>query len=224
MREMLNSLHAKLIVLELDRKTHPQQDINKLSKDHLKKIQDREYFTKMKILNKKFSKSLLDAVLNISKKELTEDETRVLARGFKFRPTPNLPIKDVIIGTEALIKTTKVAPEIANHMRSRIVKELNRMQDLEKRRPTKPNMSPKEWVAVNNLKKDKETIIIPVDKGDKSIVMDYLTEEAEPNKDEDTSVIVENESYLSKLEDRIQEHTKIDEDPAKKHEKALNAA
>ena len=145
----------------------------------------------------------LDAVLNLSKKELTEDETRVLARGFKFRPTPNLPLKDVIIGTEALIKTTKVAPEIANHMRSRIVKELNRMQDLEKRRPTKPNMSPKEWVAVNNLKKDKETIIIPADKGNKSILMDYLTEETEPNKEEDTSIIVENESYLSKLEDRI---------------------
>ena len=98
----------------------------------------------MKILNK-FSKLLaqktdrpqmrykLDAVLNLSKKELTEDEIRVLARGFKFRPTPNLPIKDVIIGTEALIKTTKVAPEIANHMRSRIVKELNRMQDREKK-------------------------------------------------------------------------------------------
>ena len=98
------------------------------------------------------------------------------------------------------------------------------MQDLEKRRPTKPNMSPKEWVAVNNLKKDKETIIIPADKGDKSILMDYLTEETEPNKEEDTSVIVENESYLSKLEDIIQEHIKIDEDPAKKHEKALNAA
>ena len=122
----------------------------------------------MKILNKKFSKLLaqkpdrpqmrykIDAVLSLSKKELTEDETRVLARGIKFRPTPNPPIKDFIIGTEALIKTTKVAPEIANHMRSRIVKELNRMQDLEKRRPTKPNMSPKEWVAVNKLKKDKE--------------------------------------------------------------------
>ena len=49
------------------------------------------------------------------------------------------------------------------------------------------------------MKKDKETIIIPVDKGDKSIVMDYLTEEKEPNKEEDASVIVENESYLSKL-------------------------
>ena len=87
----------------------------------------------------------LDAVLNLWKKGLTEDETRVLSRGFKFCPTLNLPIKDVIIGIGALIKTTDVAPEIANHMRSRIVKELNRMQDLEKRRPTKPNMSPNEW-------------------------------------------------------------------------------
>jgi hypothetical protein len=76
-------------------------------------------------------------------------------------------------------------------------------------------MSPKEWVAVNNLKNDKETIIIPADKGDKSIVMGYLIEETEPNKEEDTSVIVENESYLSKLEDTIHDHIKIDKDPAK---------
>ena len=79
-----------------------------------------------------------------------EDETRVLARGFKFRPTPNLPMKDIVIGTEALIKTAKVALEIANHMRSRIVKKINWMQDLEKRRPTKPNLSKKEWVVVSN--------------------------------------------------------------------------
>ena len=161
MREMLNSLHAKLFLLELDRKTHPQRDICKLSKDHLKKIQDRAYFTKMKILNKRFSKLLaqkpdkpqmrykLDAVLNLSKKELAEDETRVLARGFKFRPTPNLPIKDVIIGTEALIKTTKVAPEIANHMRSRIVKELNRRQDPEKEYQQNPTCHQRNgWLSI----------------------------------------------------------------------------
>ena len=70
MREMLNSLHAKLFLLELDRKTHPQRDIYKLSKDHLKKIQDREYFTKMKILNKKFSKLLFKASLRQATNEI----------------------------------------------------------------------------------------------------------------------------------------------------------
>ena len=82
MREMLNTLHAKLFLLELDRKTHPQRESYKLPIDHLKKIQDREYFTKMKKLNKKFSQMMieqkhrpkmqykLDAVINLSKKEL----------------------------------------------------------------------------------------------------------------------------------------------------------
>ena len=96
MREMLNSLHAKLFLLELDLKTYPHKDTYKLSFLHLKKIQDREYYTRLKILNKKFSQMMaqrsdrpkvtykLDAVINLSSRELSEDEKRVLARGFKF--------------------------------------------------------------------------------------------------------------------------------------------
>ena len=194
MREMLKALHAKLFLLELDRKTHPQRESYKLPIDHLKKKQDREYFTKMKKLNKKFSQMMieqkhrpkmqykLDAVINQSKKELSEDETRVLARGFKFRPSlKELPIKDIVVGTEAYIKTAKVAQEIANHMRSRVAKEIDRMQAREKRRPTKQNMTTKEWVAVHKLKADTDRIIIPADKGDKSIVMEYSLDKEEHN-------------------------------------------
>jgi hypothetical protein len=119
----------------------------------------------MKILNKKCShmmairpdrpivKYKLDAVLNLSSKDLTEDEARVLARGFKFRPTlTQLPIKDIIISTEALIKTAKIAPNVATRMRTKVAKEIDRMQDRERRRPTKQNLTTKEWKAVKNLK------------------------------------------------------------------------
>ena len=167
----------------------------------------------------------LDAVINQSKKELSEDETRVLARGFKFRPSlKELPIKDIVVGTEAYIKTAKVAQEIANHMRSRVAKEIDRMQAREKRRPTKQNMTTKEWVAVHKLKADTDRIIIPAYKGDKSIVMEYSLDKEEHNEEEDASAIMENESYLEKLGSRIEGHIKVDEDPAKKHEKLLNAA
>ena len=55
-----------------------------------------------------------DAVLNRSLKELTAVETRILARGFKFRPSlQRLPIKDIVIGIETLIKTAKMPPETA---------------------------------------------------------------------------------------------------------------
>ena len=115
----------------------------------------------MKILNKKFShimatkpdtppvKYKLDAVLNLSSKYLTEDEARVLARGFKFRPTlAQLPIKDIIISTEDLIKTASIAPDVATRMRTKVAKEIDQMQDRERHRPTKQNLTMKELKAV----------------------------------------------------------------------------
>ena len=131
-REQLNALHAKLFLLELDIKVYPGKDKYARSPQELKKSQDREYFTRRKRLDHKFARLMaqkqkrpalnlkLDAVVNLSSKKLSEDETIVLARGFKFRPTlQQLPIKDIIIGTETLIKTagikTRCSNEIAEH-------------------------------------------------------------------------------------------------------------
>ena len=80
----------------------------------------------------------LDSVVNLSSKKLSEDETNVLARGFKFTLTlQELPIKDIIIGTETLIKTAGIKPDVATKLRNMTIKEIGRMQDLEKRSPTK---------------------------------------------------------------------------------------
>ena len=116
-REMLNSLHAKLFLLELDAKVAPAKDKSSTLMNFLKKAQNREYFKRMKIFDKKFARMMserknrpavqfkMDAVLNLSSKELSPEEKRVLARGFKFRPTLNeIPVTDLIIGTETLIK------------------------------------------------------------------------------------------------------------------------
>ena len=59
-----------------------------------------------------------------------------------------------------------------------------------------------------------------MDKGGKSIVIDY-GEAAIENEEEDTAIL-DNTTYLSKLQDRITSHEKIDSNPALKHERSLN--
>ena len=60
------------------------------------------------------------------------------------------------------------------------------------------------------------------DKGDKSIVMDYGLEATEC--EEGTTSILNETTYLAKLQDRIQPHIKIEENPAPAHERKLNSA
>ena len=78
-----------------------------------------------------------------------------------------LPVHDIIVATEALIKTAKVDQNLETRLRSKVAKEMDRMKALEKRRPTKQNMTRKEWVVVHKLKQDQDRIIIPADKGEK---------------------------------------------------------
>jgi len=230
-REQLNALHAKLFLLELDMKVYPGKDKYARSPQELKKSQDREYFTRRKRLDHKFARLMaqkqtrpalnlkLDAVVNLSSKKLSEDETNVLARGFKFRPTlQQLPIKDIIIGTETLIKTAGIKPDVATKLRNMTIKEIGRMQDLEKRRPTKKNLTTKEWKAVKTIAADTSRQVVPADKGDKSIVTDYGLE-ALDHKEEEAAVL--EGTYLGKLQEQIKAHTKIDANLAIKHEKKL---
>jgi len=56
MREELNALHAKLFMLELDTKLIPEKNKHKYTPEGLKQTQDREYFSRMKNLNRKLTK------------------------------------------------------------------------------------------------------------------------------------------------------------------------
>jgi hypothetical protein len=147
LRELLNSLHAKAFMLKMAADTYPNKKNYKLTAEHLKKIQDREYFKKSKshakqfaILKAKMKKTKegrnlkMDAVINLSGSPLSEMQARVLARGFKFRPTiPELPIKEFIVATESVINTGKLDSDTAALLRNTVVTELKRMQYLEKR-------------------------------------------------------------------------------------------
>ena len=185
-RELLNSLHAKLFYLQFQADT--DLNLTNHSEDDLKKIRDREYRSRSKIHDKKFAKLrakqkkdklgrefIMDAVINRSSRDITENEHRVLARGFKFRPSlKTIPIEEYIIATESILKTAKLTDEEATRLRVTVALELERMQRLEKRRPTKPNMTAKEWAAVKELQKDEKITIVSADKGDNSVVMDYI--------------------------------------------------
>ena len=79
-------------------------------------------------------------------------------------------------------------------------------------------MSKLEWTAVYEMANDQERITIPVDKGAKSIIMDFGKTE---NEEEGTASL-DNTTHLSKLQDRITSHEKIDTNPAPKHKHRLN--
>ena len=240
LRELLNSLHAKAFMLKMAADTYPNKENYKLTAEHLKKIQDREYFKKSKshakqfaILKAKMKKTKegrnlkMDAVINLSGSPLSEMQARVLARGFKFRPTiPELPIKEFIVATESVINTGKLDSDTAALLRNTVVTELKRMQYLEKKKPTKSNLSKAEWAAVKQIQSETNTIIIPADKGDKSIKMDYNSDEQEGSDGEENlePVVIQHKTYLEKMSDRIKHHHPLAEDPAPMHEKKLNAA
>ena len=59
-----------------------------------------------------------------------------------------------------------------------------------KRKPQRTNLSAAQWKAVKNLKEDKSIIIIPADKGNKTVILDR-------------------EAYLDKLRDRVIDHTRL---------------
>ena len=112
MNEQLNFLHAKLFKLELNvelfRAANPALSYNEEFWNDMDTLQKYSYGKRIKTqstklqklrdkaLNKRPEKQYkLDTVLNLSSRQLSNEETEVLALGFNFRPSlPDLPIKD----------------------------------------------------------------------------------------------------------------------------------
>ena len=73
----------------------------------------------------------VDAVLNLSNKFNNLQQTKLEYLQEVLIPPNSKPTNQrCYYQDRSTNKDNKVAPEIANHMRSRIVKEFNRMQDL----------------------------------------------------------------------------------------------
>ncbi|XP_019643892.1 PREDICTED: uncharacterized protein LOC109484960 [Branchiostoma belcheri] len=104
-------------------------------------------------------------VVNISKKSLTDHQTGVLQKGLNFAVTPDkVPVEDFVVATESAC--LHLSPSSAEQLRSEVAGILRTAK------PPKPNITKQEREALKELKKEKDLLILPADKGKAAVVMD----------------------------------------------------
>ena len=119
------------------------------------------------VSDKQTGNSNLDSkwVINLSKTELTEVQKSVLSKGPNFAISPaNVPNLDYITAIETMC--SKLKEEDAAELRG----EINVV--LTKGKVPKPNLNKEERIALNQLRKDKDRIILTADKGVVMVVLD----------------------------------------------------
>ena len=104
-------------------------------------------------------------VINLSKTELTAAQKSVLSKGPNFDISPsNIPNLDYITAIETIC--SKLKEEDAAELRGNI----NGI--LRKGKAAKPNLNKEERIALNQLRKDRDRVILTVDKGVVMVVLD----------------------------------------------------
>ena len=214
--DLINAIHADLFKkqFQIDASSVQSIDTNDITTDTVDWT-NQAYFKQMESQARKLNKLRAskpspppkyktDSVLNLSSRQLTPLETNVLARGFNFRPSlPDLPIVDYIVATEAYIRDAGLDEVNAALLRNTVHTHIEKMKVKQKYKPAKSNLSSEEWKALKSLQNDNTIMIIPADKGNKTVILDR-------------------DIYLSKLEQRTTNHVQVDTDPSIKHEKLLN--
>ena len=109
-------------------------------------------------------------VINLSKKELTPEEKSLLQKGQKFAVTPaTIPFKEYI-------STTTVAALQAGELNgvdcSGLYHDVSRIPNTVTNKPIHTNITKSEHLALENLRKDKDYIIVTADKGVALVVME----------------------------------------------------
>ena len=128
-------------------------------------------------------------VINLSSKPLTPAQRSVLAKGPNFAVTPgHLPNLEYITAIEAAC--TKLSQQDAEELRA----DINWV--LRSSHPPKPNLTKAQNLAIRELKKDRDHIVLNADKGVAMVIMD--------RKD-----------YISKADNLISQNTykSIQQDP-----------
>ena len=104
-------------------------------------------------------------VINLSKTELTPAQKSLLARGPNFATLPNnIPNLEYITAIES------VCPKLKKEDASELRANINTL--LRKGKAPKPNLNKQERIALSQLKKDQDSIILTVDKGVAMVVLD----------------------------------------------------
>ena len=144
--------------------------------------------------------------MDLTTRKLSDTEKKVLSLGPKFRPSlPKIPLDEYIIATETYFQMNKLEPEAAAYLRTTVQHHLNNIIQKTKYSPPKCNLSKNDWAAIKALKNYSTIIIIPADKGNKTVVMDRI-------------------KYEEQFFDRIQTHIKINYDPTSRNSKSINDA
>ena len=142
--------------------------------------------------------SPVEAIVNISKRQLTTPEKLLLNKGLNFATTiKRIPYLDLIALIEdAALKIPKAS---ADELRWKV------RPALEKSKPPKPNISKTERHALKSLQDNNSIIILLADKGNATVVMDRV-------------------EYSNKLADMIGNggYCKVKKDPTLKTERKLS--
>ena len=123
-------------------------------------------------------------VINLSKKELTPEEKALLQKGPKFAVTPaTIPIEEYI---STITVAALQAGEPNDVDCSGLYHDVNRILNTFTNKPIHTNITKSEHLALENLRKDKDCIIVTADKGVALVVMDkteYITKCEAPLQD-----------------------------------------
>lgn len=105
-----------------------------------------------------------EVVVNLTSVELSQSALSVLGKGFNFSVAPrSIPIEKVIIGVETAVR--RLPKPLAEEIRqdaSRILKEC---------KVPRPNLTLEERIALNDLRENKDIIILKADKGNATVLM-----------------------------------------------------
>ena len=105
-------------------------------------------------------------VINKSSRQLTNGEQSVLQRGLNFaQNSRTLHKSEIIAGVEPALRKCKNTIA-AEHARSLIASVMRNCK------PLQSNITTQERQAIRSLKKDKELMILPADKGNATVVLD----------------------------------------------------
>ena len=136
-------------------------------------------------------------VHNLSKTPLTEAQEKVLAHVPNFAiTTKELPVSEYISQIERVCQQLEKGK--AEELRGEI------KQIIKKTQPPKPNITQKEAKAIQELRRDKERVILTADKGVSMVVLDT-------------------EYYIKKSEELLNQPTykQLSSDPTTKHKNRL---
>ena len=120
-------------------------------------------------------------VVNLSSFDLSDVEVDVLRKGLNFAPAPrNVPTFDIVTSIENALRQKKgIAEGAAEVARAKVAGIVNRFQrEIRRTGREQKNLSKEEKEAFEKIKKKKDVIVVPADKGNATVVMnakDYKT-------------------------------------------------